>query len=65
MSRKSYPCNLFFIIIIPCVGSAPGAEDVGGTITVPEVAHDTEEDEFVVSVKSLPSRRLLVEHTGP
>ena len=32
--------------------SAPGktkdAEDVSGTITVPEVAHDTEEDEYVV-----------------
>ena len=24
------------------------AEDVSGTITVPEVAHDTEEDEYVV-----------------
>lgn len=30
------------------VGSAPDAEDVAGTITIPEVAHDTEEDEFVV-----------------
>lgn len=31
------------------VGSAPGADEVTGTITVPEVAHDTEEDEYVVS----------------
>ena len=30
------------------VGSAPDAEEVTGTITVPEVAHDTEEDEYVV-----------------
>ena len=29
-------------------GSAPGEEDVPGTITVPEIAHDTEEDEYVV-----------------
>lgn len=26
-----------------------GKQDVSGTITIPEVAHDTEEDEFVVS----------------
>lgn len=31
-------------------GSAPDAEDVGGTITIPEVAHDTEEDEFVFNI---------------
>ena len=29
-------------------GSTPEEEDVSGTITVPEVAHDTEEDEYVV-----------------
>lgn len=29
-------------------GSAPGEDDVSGTITVPEIAHDTEEDEYVV-----------------
>lgn len=27
-----------------------GKQDVSGTITIPEVAHDTEEDEFVVSL---------------
>ncbi|CAI4219462.1 unnamed protein product [Parascedosporium putredinis] len=31
-------------------GSAPDAEDVGGTITIPEVAHDTDEDEFVFNI---------------
>lgn len=30
------------------VGSAPEAEEVSGTITVPEIAHDTEADEYVV-----------------
>jgi hypothetical protein len=30
------------------LGSTPEEEDVSGTITVPEVAHDTEEDEYVV-----------------
>lgn len=29
-------------------GSAPDEDDVSGTITVPEVAYDTEEDEYVV-----------------
>lgn len=27
-----------------------GKQDVSGTITIPEVAHDTEEDDFVVSL---------------
>ena len=30
------------------VGKAKEAEEVSGSITVPEVAHDTEEDEYVV-----------------
>jgi activator of HSP90 ATPase len=29
-----------------------GSKDVSGTITIPEVAHDTEEDEYVVRVSS-------------
>ena len=29
-------------------GKTKDDEDVSGTITVPEVAHDTEEDEYVV-----------------
>jgi hypothetical protein len=29
-------------------GNAPDANHVSGTITVPEVAHDTEESEYVV-----------------
>ncbi len=36
-------------------GEAPGADDVSGSITVPEVAHDTEESEYVVcSLTRLP-----------
>lgn len=33
-------------------------KDVSGTITIPEVAHDTEEDEYVVGLlfHSLPTR---------
>ena len=30
------------------IGETKDAEDVGGSITIPEVAHDTEEDEYVV-----------------
>ena len=37
-----------------CAGSAKDEENVGGTITVPEVAHDTEEDEYVVCSLFLP-----------
>ena len=29
-------------------GKAPGASGVSGTITIPEVAHDTEASEYVV-----------------
>jgi hypothetical protein len=30
------------------IGQTKDEEDVSGTITIPEVAHDTEEDEYVV-----------------
>lgn len=32
------------------VGETKDGEDVSGSITVPEVAHDTEPDEYVVSL---------------
>ena len=35
-------------------------EDVSGTITIPEVAHDTEEDEYVVRNSTLFTRFRLV-----
>lgn len=31
-------------------GTTKDGEEVSGTITIPEVAHDTEEDEYVVSI---------------
>ncbi|ROW03590.1 hypothetical protein VPNG_07150 [Cytospora leucostoma] len=37
-------------LVLEYAGSTPEASDVSGTITVPEVAHDTEEDEFVFEV---------------
>lgn len=44
------------------LGSAPGEDDVSGTITVPEIAHDTEEDEYVVrELPSAPCLRAFVE----
>lgn len=42
------PCLDRFSELTHVLGSAPGEDDVSGTITVPEVAHDTEEDEYVV-----------------
>jgi len=37
-------------------GKNKDGEEANGTITIPEVAHDTEEDEYVVcSLRSLPS----------
>jgi hypothetical protein len=32
----------------PLTGKTKDGEEAGGTITIPEVAHDTEEDEYVV-----------------
>ncbi|KAK7742356.1 Co-chaperone [Cytospora paraplurivora] len=37
-------------LVLEYTGSTPEASEVSGTITVPEVAHDTEEDEFVFEV---------------
>jgi hypothetical protein len=35
------------------VGTTSGDDEVSGTITVPEVAHDTDEDGFMVSFCSM------------
>ena len=32
-----------------CLGATKDDETVTGTITIPEVAHDTDEDEYVVN----------------
>jgi hypothetical protein len=39
-------------------GKNKEGEEASGTITIPEVAHDTEEDEYVV--RSLRSRPLII-----
>ncbi|SPO02693.1 related to AHA1 - stress-regulated cochaperone [Cephalotrichum gorgonifer] len=49
--RKGKVITIFDVkLTIEYSGSAPGAEDVSGSITVPEVAHDTEADEFVFDI---------------
>ncbi|KAK7421525.1 Co-chaperone [Neonectria magnoliae] len=49
--RKGKVITIFDVkLTLEYSGSAPGADDVSGTITVPEVAHDTEEDEYVFDV---------------
>ena len=47
---------------LPPTGTTTDGKDVRGTITVPEVAHDTAEDEYVV--RSL-APRLLFGHSLP
>lgn len=49
--RKGKVITIFDVkLVLDYSGSAADAEDVSGTITIPEVAHDTEEDEFVVCI---------------
>ncbi|KAI0203653.1 activator of Hsp90 ATPase [Astrocystis sublimbata] len=49
--RKGKVITIFDVkLVLEYSGSAPEAEDVSGTITVPEVAHDTEENEFVFDI---------------
>lgn len=49
--RKGKVITIYDVkLVLEYSGSAPGEEDVSGTITIPEVAHDTEEDEFVFDI---------------
>ncbi|KAK7744381.1 Co-chaperone [Diatrype stigma] len=49
--RKGKVITIYDVkLVLEYSGAAPGEEDVSGTITVPEVAHDTEEDEFVFEI---------------
>ncbi|KAI0835086.1 activator of Hsp90 ATPase [Hypoxylon sp. FL0890] len=49
--RKGKVITIYDVkLVLEYSGTAPGEEDVSGTITVPEVAHDTEEDDFVFDV---------------
>lgn len=47
-------CSLDFsryLWIGPSTGKTPDGTSVTGTITIPEVAHDTEEEEYVVCLR--------------
>ncbi|KAI1452089.1 activator of Hsp90 ATPase [Annulohypoxylon moriforme] len=49
--RKGKVITIYDVkLVLEYSGSAPGEENVSGTITIPEVAHDTEEDEFVFDI---------------
>jgi hypothetical protein len=50
-----HPLSLF---VLTNAGKTKDDEDVSGTITVPEVAHDTEENEYVVRL-AVPFGRLV------
>jgi activator of HSP90 ATPase len=54
--RKGKVITIFDVkLVLEYSGSTPDEPEVSGTITVPEVAHDTEEDEYVVCAARLPS----------
>ncbi|POR38308.1 Uncharacterized protein TPAR_01498 [Tolypocladium paradoxum] len=49
--RKGKVITIFDVkLVLEYTGSAPDADEVSGTITVPEIAHDTDEDEYVFDV---------------
>ncbi|KAI9678845.1 MAG: hypothetical protein M1817_005905 [Caeruleum heppii] len=49
--RKNKVITLFDVKLqLEYSGSTPEEQDVGGTITIPEVAHDTQEDEYVFEI---------------
>ncbi|KAI1653293.1 activator of Hsp90 ATPase [Daldinia decipiens] len=49
--RKGKVITIYDVkLVLEYSGTAPGEESVSGTITVPEVAHDTEEDDFVFDI---------------
>lgn len=57
--RKGKVITLFDVKVqLEYGGATKDKEDVSGTITIPEVAHDTEEDEYVV--RSLCSELFIV-----
>jgi activator of HSP90 ATPase len=59
--RKGKVITIFDLKLqLEYTGKTKEDEDVSGTITVPEVAHDTEEDEYVVRKPMLFTRCRLV-----
>lgn len=47
-------CRNFIVEYADKLGKTKDDEDVSGTITVPELAHDTEENEYVVRLLVYP-----------
>lgn len=57
--RKGKVITLFDVrLVLEYSGKNKEGEEASGTITVPEVAHDTEEDEYVVRSLCLRPRRV-------
>jgi len=49
--RKGKVITIFDVkLVLEYSGSAPDAADVSGNITIPEIAHDTAEDEYVFDI---------------
>ncbi|KAI8964518.1 activator of Hsp90 ATPase [Daldinia sp. FL1419] len=49
--RKGKVITIYDVkLVLEYSGTAPGEDNVSGTITVPEVAHDTEEDDFIFDI---------------
>ncbi|RDA90986.1 hypothetical protein CP533_3106, partial [Ophiocordyceps camponoti-saundersi (nom. inval.)] len=49
--RKGKVITIFDIkLVLDYTGEAPDADDVTGTVTIPEIAHDTDQDEYVFDV---------------
>ncbi|RCI10192.1 hypothetical protein L249_8660 [Ophiocordyceps polyrhachis-furcata BCC 54312] len=49
--RKGKVITIFDIkLVLDYTGKAPDADDVSGTVTIPEIAHDTDQDEYVFDV---------------
>jgi activator of HSP90 ATPase len=59
--RKGKVITIFDLKLqLEYIGKTKEDEDVSGTISVPEVAHDTEEDEYVVRKPTLSTHCRLV-----
>lgn len=57
--RKGKVITIFDVkLVLEYAGSTTDASEVTGTITVPELAHDTDEDEFVVCLQQQPPQRI-------
>lgn len=49
--RKGKVITIFDVkLVLEYTGSAPDVDEVSGTITIPEIAHDTDEDEYLFDI---------------